>query len=326
MNKSTNMPTDQKMLDNRYAIQKEIDSGISAKVYVALDTHSGEKKATKIYSDNARIDYEREVQIYQRLQKVNLPGNIRCYAYGEGYLTQNEISEKKMFAILEYGEHGNLFNRIFKRKNGFSEDVCKFILLNILDAVEALHNEGLCHRDIKPENIVLTGDNYDLKLIDFGVATSFLNSENKKKKLKRKAGTPYYAAPEILEHRQYEGDKIDIFSIGALLFILMTRKFAFAEAKIINAAVKREKILYRLIKEKNYDKYWENLDKYFDIKNVPVEFKNLFVKMVAYNPEERPSINEIRNDAWMSDVNNANEEKLTQLREKMIEEFLDEQL
>ena len=326
MNKSTNMSTAQKMLDNRYAIQTDIDSGVSAKVYVVLDTYSGETKAAKIYSDNARIDFQKEIQIYQILQKVNLPGNIRCYSYGEGYLTQNEISEKKMFAILEYGDHGNLLKRIFKRKNGFSEDVCKFILLKILDAVEALHNQGLCHRDIKPENIVLTGDNYDLKLIDFGVATTFINSKNKKKKLNRKVGTPYYAAPEILERRQYEGDKVDIFSIGALLFVLMTRKFAFAKAKIINDAPNSKKILYGLIKDKNYDKYWENLDTYFVIKNVPEEFKNLFVKMVAYNPEERPSINEIRNDAWMSDVNNANEEKLTQLREKMIEEFLDEQL
>ena len=231
MHKSTNMSTDQKMLDNRYAIQTDIDSGVSAKVYVVLDTYSGETKAAKIYSDNARIDFQKEIQIYQILQKVNLPGNIRCYSYGEGYLTQNEISEKKMFAILEYGDHGNLFNRIFKRKNGFSEDVCKFILLKILDAVEALHNQGLCHRDIKPENIVLTGDNYDLKLIDFGVATTFINSKNKKKKLNRKVGTPYYAAPEILERRQYEGDKVDIFSIGALLFVLMTRKFAFARQR-----------------------------------------------------------------------------------------------
>lgn len=105
----------------------------------------------------------------------------------------------------------------------------------------------------------------------------------------------------------------------------MTRRFAFAEAKIINAAVNREKILYRLIKEKNYDKYWKYLDKYLGIKNLPEEFKKLFVKLVAYNPEERPTIKEIRNDVWMSDVNNANEEKLTHLREKMIEEFMDEQ-
>ena len=325
MNQITNKPTNQKILDNRYAIQKEIDSGISAKVYVVQDNFSGETKAAKIYSDYSRIDFEREVGIYQILQKAQLPGSIRCYSYGEGYLTQNETSEKKMFAILEYGDHGNLFDRISKRKNGFSEDVCKFILLKILDIVEALHNEGICHRDIKPENFVLTGGNYDIKLIDFGLATTFMKNVNEKKKLKRKAGSPYYAAPEILEHKPYEGDKVDIFSIGALLFVLLTRRFAFAEAKIINAAVNREKILYRLIKEKNYDKYWKYLDKYLGIKNLPEEFKKLFVKLVAYNPEERPTIKEIRNDVWMSDVNNANEEKLTHLREKMIEEFMDEQ-
>ena len=325
MNPFTNKSTNQIILDNRYIIQKEIGSGATAEVYIVLDNYSGETKVAKIYSDNARIDFEKEVKIYQRLKEINLPSNIRCYAYGEGYLEQNKISEKKMFLILEHGSHGSLFDKISGRKNGFSEEVCQYMLLKILDAVEGLHKEGICHRDLKPENIVLTGNNHDIKLIDFGVATTFINNENQKKKLIRKAGSPYYSAPEILEHKPYDGDKVDIFSIGALLFVLMTRRLAFAEARINNLSMNREKRLYKLIKQKKYDKYWETLDKYFDIKDIPQKFKNLFVKMVAYNPEERPSFEEIRNDEWMADITKANEERLMNIREKMMEELMIEQ-
>ena len=63
------------------------------------------------------------------------------------------------------------------------------------------------------------------------------------------------------------------------------------------------------------------MQKYFNIKNLSPNFKNLFLKMVAYNPEERPTIEEIRNDKFMSDIINASEEQLSLLRKKMINEI-----
>ena len=79
--------------------------------------------------------------------------------------------------------------------------------------------------------------------------------------------------------------------------------------------------IYKIIQTKQYDKYWELLEKYFNIKNLSSKFKNLFLKMVAYNPEERPTIEEIRNDKFMSDIINASEEQLSLLRKKMINEI-----
>ena len=102
----------------------------------------------------------------------------------------------------------------------------------------------------------------------------------------------------------------------------MTKKFAFYEAIIDNNSFKIIKILYKIIQTKQFDKYWELLEKYFDIKNLSPNFKNLFLKMVAYNPEERPTIEEIRDDKFMSDIINASEEKLSFLRKKMINEIL----
>ena len=101
----------------------------------------------------------------------------------------------------------------------------------------------------------------------------------------------------------------------------MTKNFGFDEATINNTSFRVKKILYKIIQTKQYDKYWELLEKYFNIKNLSPDFKNLFLKMVAYEPEERPSIEEIRNDKFMSDITHASEEKLIFLRNKMINEI-----
>ena len=179
----------------------------------------------------------------------------------------------------------------------------------------------MCHRDLKPDNIVLGGDNYDIKLCDFGYSTKYINIDNIKKKLKEQVGTNYYCAPEILEGKEYDGVKVDIFSIGALLFILMTKNYSFEEATTNNISTNVNKILYKLIKTKQYNKYWEFLEKYFNIKGFSEKFKNLFLKLVAYNPDERLSIEEIKNDEWMQDVTNATPEYLNFLRNKMINEM-----
>ena len=54
----------------------------------------------------------------------------------------------------------------------------------MLNAIEILHQNGICHRDFKPENVIFVGSTYDLKLIDFGFTVKFLNENNEKKKLK----------------------------------------------------------------------------------------------------------------------------------------------
>lgn len=321
MKVSTNFLEHQNILDNRYILQEMLGSGLTSKVFKVLDVQTGEIKAAKIFENNMSETFQKEAKIINLLNELNVPSNIKCYSIDIGYLAQDEKKEQKMYEILEYGEHGSLFDRVESTQEGFSEDVCKYLLLQILNAMEAIHSKGICHRDFKPENMLFVGDNYELKLCDFGFAIRFLNKENQKRKLRNPVGTPYYCAPEILEGKNYDGEKVDIFSIGASLFVLMTRKFGFEEAKVNNISMKVSKILYKLIKTKQYEKYWEYIEKYFKIQNLSEQFKNLFVKMVAYNPEERPTIDEIRKDDFMKDITNENLDLLTELKKKMIKEL-----
>ena len=310
---SSNSLKEQCLLNKRYVIKGFLVKGASSKVFKCLDTKTGLIKAAKIYLDDKRLEFEKEAKIISIISQLNSPYLIKYYESGIGLLTKNgNNSERKRYAILELGEHGELYEAIEKTKNGFSEDVCKYIFLQILNCVDALHKNGICHRDIKSENMVLCGDNHEIKLCDFGSSIQFLKN-NQKKKLKKPFGTPYYKAPEILENKEYEGDKIDIFSMGALLFVLMTKNFAFVEAKSSG--------LYKFIKDKQYDDYWDTLKSLFNLNIESEKFKNLFLKMVAYNPEERPTIDEIKNDEWLKDVINATPEQLNYLRNKMISEI-----
>ena len=321
MKASINNYNNQSILANKYIVKKEIDSGSTSKVIEVLDSLTGEIKVAKIYNNDNSESFTKEIKILKMIQELDLQTNIKIYEYRTDDLTVDGKSEKAMFAILEYGNHGTLFDALKNIKNGFSEDVCQYILLKILNAVEALHKKGICHRDLKPENLVFVGDNYELKLIDFGFSAKFLTKKNQKKKLMKIVGTPFYIPPEILERKSYDGEKADIFSLGVILFTIMTKNFPFEKININDTSNNDKKLLHKHLKEKQYDKYWKLIDEYLGIRNFPQKFKNLFVKMVTYNPEERPSIEEIRKDEWMLDIYDASEEKLTNLKNKMINQI-----
>lgn len=70
----------------------------------------------------------------------------------------------------------------------------------------------------------------------------------------------------------------DLFSIGALLFILMAKRLAFDEAKTFNYIRKESQKLYNLIKENLIDEYWEKIEKVFQINYLSPEFKNYLLK------------------------------------------------
>ena len=230
-----------------------------------------------------------------------------------------------MYSILEFGEHGSLFDAVLKTKNGFSEDVTKYIFSQILKGVEDLHKNGICHGDIKLENIILFGDNYEIKLCDFGFSKIFLDENYKKKKLDEFKGTSQYAAPELFKGKKYEGDQIDIFSLGASLFVLLTKKNAFKKATKDNNTSELVNILYSLIKHKYYQIYWTILENNYDVKSLSDNFKKLFLKMVAYNPKERPTIEQIKQDEWLKNVINATPEQIMNLKNKMISEIENQQ-
>ena len=133
---------------------------------------------------------------------------------------------KNMFNIVtEYADGGDLSEKIKERKNknnNFSESEILDYFTQICLAIDHIHGKKIIHRDLKSGNIFLM-KNGIIKLGDFGIAKGFQKTMDKAKTM---VGTPYYLSPEIIEGKPYDA-KSDIWSLGVLLYEMMTFKMPF---------------------------------------------------------------------------------------------------
>lgn len=130
----------------------------------------------------------------------------------------------------------------------------------MIDVLSYMQGKSVVHRDLKLENI-LVDEQLNLKVADFGFATyKKINALNSYR------GTMTYMAPEIKEGKTYDGKKIDIFSTGVILFIIVQGIFPFKEAK-------KDEFFYKLIIENKLDTYWKKVGG----QSLSSEFKDLIL-------------------------------------------------
>ena len=128
--------------------------------------------------------------------------------------------------------------------------------------------------------------------------------------LQEYVGKITFMAPEIFERHPYNGIRSDIFSLGQFLFYLITGKIAFKAPNI-------NEVPYSLIRNHQFNHFWA----LYPNLNLSDNFKNLFVRMIAYNPDERPTIDQILNDVWMQEINNLNADQIQNLENQIIQEL-----
>jgi len=298
--------SDQETIDNKYIILEKKGHGATANVFCVKDFDHDTVYAAKILKKHSDY-FDKEVNILNTLKTANNPYIVNIVGSGEGLIVRkNHPQTTNQYLVLEYASKGELFNYIYCAKCGLSERHSKVIFAKILKGVQACHSKGICHRDLKMQNILVDAD-FNPKICDFGFATD--NNDH----LTEFLGTQQYAAPEILRNRAYDGFKADIFSLGVVLITLTTCKIGFG------AATKYDPY-YRLIMAKHIQKYWTEVEKH--IKGMSQELKDLFIKMVAFKPNERPTIEEIFASPWMKEIRDLNEEQLAQLENEIREDFL----
>jgi serine/threonine protein kinase len=293
--------------------------GATSTVYKAKDISSGKYYAIKLFKEPSKIFF-REVLFNKRILKSKDNNHFFVKYISSslnGSLDIDGFKETKCYILYELASKGDLFKYIKCYGNGFNEKYSKVISYKILKALKTLHKLKICHRDIKAENIVLD-EKYNIKIADFGLS-GFTYGNDGKILQKEKVGTQEYMAPEVIDKKEYDGEKADIFSTGVLIFTILVCKIPFPIAQIYNEGKKINQ-LYRFIKEKDEKKYWETL-KEQDIDGLSPEFKDLFLKMVAFEPSERPTIKEILNHDWMKEVSKLREEEFNQYEEDLISEL-----
>ncbi|XVF33067.1 hypothetical protein REPUB_Repub17cG0136500 [Reevesia pubescens] len=129
-------------------------------------------------------------------------------------------TEDRIFLVLEYCDGGDLAAYIH-RHGKVSEEVARHFMRQLAAGLQVLQEKHLIHRDLKPQNLLLStkGATLQLKIGDFGFARS-LTPQDLADTL---CGSPLYMAPEIIQNQKYDA-KADLWSVGAILFQLVTGK------------------------------------------------------------------------------------------------------
>ena len=126
------------------------------------------------------------------------------------------------YLVLEFVDKGELFEHIASSGRLQEQEAIKFFR-QMMSAVGFCHSINICHRDLKPENILMTSSG-DIKIADFGMAALHQSPGHK---LKTSCGSPHYAAPELIKGNDYRGDKADIWSMGIILFAMLSGRLPF---------------------------------------------------------------------------------------------------
>jgi serine/threonine protein kinase len=177
-----------------------------------MHCETGKSYAVKIIDSSFSVTVEREIRL---LRQLDHPHIIKLIEVVE--------EDGLIFVVLEYCEGGTLLDMVLKKK---LKSLChvKRLFRQVASAVGYLHTQGISHGDIKPENVVLTGDG-NAKLIDFGYCKECLIGTNADK-----TGTVKYSAPEVLRSGAYNTRKADAWSLGILLFVMVTGNFPYSSA------------------------------------------------------------------------------------------------
>ncbi|CAJ0954689.1 unnamed protein product, partial [Mesorhabditis belari] len=187
-----------------------LGAGSYARVYRAIRTYDKEQVALKMIDTREKSEYvrkflPREVSIVLLLRHPHIVRVDRVF----------EIPNYTCM-VTELCENGDLLERI-KKMRYIPETDAKFYFRQMIEALKYLQDVSVVHRDLKCENILL--DRFDnVKLADFGFAR-FLNQGQASSTF---CGSRVYVAPEVLRAKQYTDNAIDIWSVGIVLYIMVT--------------------------------------------------------------------------------------------------------
>ena len=297
-------------INNKYKIIEVKGKGASATVYLTEELNTKKQYAVKVLKE-ITPNFQTEIQMLEKVSSLHNPYIVNLIEFGEGPIkVESRPSINRQYFVLDYASKGEIFDYIYCFQKGLKERNAKLVFRKILKGVQACHKAGICHRDLKMQNI-LVDDLFNPKICDFGFATE-IKGKDGTGKLTQFLGTLNYAAPEIFLHRPYNGEKADIFSLGVVLINLVTCKIGFVQAT-------RKDKYYKFIMVRNYKKYWDAVQT--QIGEMSDELKALYLKMVCFNPDERPTIEEILQDPWMKEINSLNEEELKCLEKEVFEDF-----
>ena len=268
----------QHILANRYELLEHVGGGGMADVYRAHDTYLDRYVAIKILHAQFANDVEfiekfhREAQGAARLSHPNI---VNIYDVGE--------EADKHFIVMEYVAGNTLKNKI-QEKGHLSVEESLHVAKEIASALEHAHSNGLVHCDIKPHNILLTADGR-VKVADFGIARAVTASTMTYSG--NVVGSVHYFSPE-----QAKGSAItpksDIYSLGVVLYEMLTGQLPFTGETTISIAIKHLQEEPPTVRQLDPE--------------IPAVVESIVSKAMAKDPNERPDSTELIYDIQQAET------------------------
>ena len=198
---------------NNYTFEKALGTGAFSAVYRASKLNEGgqaEIYAVKVIpkeniaqaADKERL--QRELDTMAFLQHPNI---VQMHDF---FTDSNNF-----YLVLDYCPGGDLAEYLVSQPPMREQQVAT-VFKQIVSAIAFVHSHGVAHRDLKPQNILITSFP-TVKVTDFGLC-GYIDD----KKMKTFCGSPCYTAPECLQGVQYEGAQADVWSLGVILYEMVT--------------------------------------------------------------------------------------------------------
>eukprot|EP00761_Pharyngomonas_kirbyi_P000234 gb/GECH01000234.1/.p1 GENE.gb/GECH01000234.1/~~gb/GECH01000234.1/.p1 ORF type:complete len:522 (+),score=119.99 gb/GECH01000234.1/:1-1566(+) len=253
-----------------FLLGKTLGEGSMGKVKLGIHRETGQRVAIKILKKNIltaepklRRKVEREIAI---MRLMDHPHVLHLYDVFQ--------TSKYLFLVMELVEGGELFQYLVKRGRLPTEEAF-VIFRQILSSLEYCQQLLICHRDLKPENVLLDSES-NVKLADFGMASLMQQGTL----LETSCGSPHYVSPEVVKGERYDGMEADIWSLGVILYAMISGKLPFDDPDIQNVLLKVKRGRYQMPKE------------------FSPELQDLIRKMLTVDPSSRIRLSDIKTSIW----------------------------
>jgi len=200
-----------------YQIEGELGHGGMGTVYAARHPTIGKRVAIKVLALTFSCDpvlVKRFTDEARAVNKIGHPNIIDVFSYGQ-------LADGREYFVMEFLEGETMASWLAKGRPDFAE--AQRLLMQVCEALEAAHREGVIHRDLKPENLWIARPKHGLayiKVLDFGIAKLVETQEVKgTTKTGTIMGTPQFMSPEQCMGRGVD-HRTDVYALGAIMFCI----------------------------------------------------------------------------------------------------------
>ncbi|KAI4717126.1 kinase-like protein [Aureobasidium sp. EXF-10727] len=250
-----------------YAVGRLIGKGSFGKVYLASNKLINGSKVVLKSAKKDDANLAREIHHHRQFLHPHI---ARLY--------EVIVTESLVWLVLEWCPGDELYNHLLEHGR-MQENQVQKIFTQLVGAVSYVHSKSCVHRDLKLENILLDKHG-NVKLVDFGFTREYQGSTSY---LQTWCGTVCYSAPEMLKGEKYAGEKVDVWSLGIILYALLCGELPFDEDD-------ENETKQRILKEDpKYPEY------------VPEGAKDLLSKLLSRRPLLRPPLADVLRHPWLQE-------------------------